>query len=75
LRIAYGEAVDKDVELSRLRKEIDRLAKDVASKQARLGDETFISKAPAKIVDDLRTTLASREIEHQKLLDRLKQIE
>ena len=75
LRIAYGEAVDKDVEIARLRKESDRLAKDVSSKQARLADETFTSKAPAKIVDDLRATLASREIEHQKLLDRLKQLE
>jgi valyl-tRNA synthetase len=75
LRIAYGEAVDKDVELSRLRKEIDRLAKDVASKQTRLADETFISKAPAKIVEDLRATLAARQIEHQKLLDRLSQLE
>ena len=74
LRIAYGEAVDKDVEIARLQKEIDRLAKDVASKQTRLADETFTSKAPAKIVDDLRATLASREIEHQKLLDRLNQL-
>jgi valyl-tRNA synthetase len=74
LRIVYGEAVDKDVELSRLRKEIDRLAKDVASKQSRLADETFISKAPAKIVEDLRATLAARQIEHQKLLDRLNQL-
>ena len=74
LRIAYGEAVDKDLEIARLRKEIDRLAKDVESKTNRLADETFISKAPAKIVDDLRATLASREIEHQKLLDRLNQL-
>jgi valyl-tRNA synthetase len=75
LRIAYGEAVDKDVELSRLRKEIDRLAKDVTSKQTRLADETFVSKAPAKIIEDLRSTLASRQIEHQKLVDRLAQLE
>ncbi len=74
LRIAYGEAVDKDVELARLRKEIERLAKDISSKQSRLADETFTSKAPAKIVEDLRATLASRQIEHQKLLDRLKQL-
>ena len=45
------------------------------SKQSRLADETFVSKAPAKIVEDLRATLASRQIEHQKLLDRLKQLE
>ena len=75
LRIAYGVGVDKQVEITRIRKEIDRLAKDVASKQARLADDTFISKAPAKIVEDLRSTLASRQIEHQKLLDRLAQLE
>jgi valyl-tRNA synthetase len=73
--IAYGEGMDKVAEIARLRKEIDRLAKDVASKQSRLADRTFISKAPAKIVEDLRATLASRQIEHQKLLDRLAQLE
>jgi valyl-tRNA synthetase len=74
LYIAHGEGVDKVAEITRLRKEIDRLAKDVASKQSRLADETFISKAPTKIVEDLRATLASRQIEHQKLLDRLNQL-
>ena len=75
LRIAYGDAIDKDVEIARLRKEIDRLAKDIQSKRGRLGDETFLSKAPAKIVEDLKTTLAGRETEHQKLQDRLTQLE
>jgi len=74
LRIAYGDAIDKDVEIARLQKEIDRLAKDIESKRGRLGDETFLSKAPAKIVEDLKTTLEGREIEHQKLLDRLNQL-
>src|SRR3984957_6790368 len=74
LRIAYGDAIDKDVEIARLPKEIDRLAKDIESKRGRLGDETFLSKAPAKIVEDLKTTLAGREIEHQKLLDRRNQL-
>jgi valyl-tRNA synthetase len=74
LRIAYGDAIDKDVEIARLQKEIDRLAKDIESKRGRLGDETFLSKAPAKIVEDLKTTLAGREIEHQKLLDRRNQL-
>jgi valyl-tRNA synthetase len=75
LRIAYGDAVDKEAEVARLRKEIERLAKDIEAKKARLADETFLSKAPAKIVEDLKATLASREIELQKLLDRLKQLE
>ncbi|MFZ1974544.1 MAG: valine--tRNA ligase [Candidatus Acidiferrales bacterium] len=75
LRIAYGDAVDKTAEIARLRKEIERLAKDIESKKARLADETFLSKAPAKIVEDLKATLAGREVEHQKLVERLKQLE
>ena len=75
LRIAYGDAVDKEAEVARLRKEIERLAKDIDSKKARLADETFLSKAPAKIVEDLKATLAGRETELQKLLARLKQLE
>ncbi len=75
LRIAYGEAVDKEAEIARLRKEIERLAKDIEAKKARLADEAFLSKAPAKIVEELKATLAGREIEYQKLLDRLKQLE
>jgi len=75
LRMAYGESIDKQAEISRLKKEAERLTKDIESKKARLADETFLSKAPAKIVDDLKSTLASRIVEHQKLLDRLAQLE
>jgi valyl-tRNA synthetase len=75
LRIAYGETIDKPAEIARLKKEIDRLAKDIASKQKRLADENFTSRAPAKVVDDLRATLAERQLEHKKVLGRLKQLE
>jgi valyl-tRNA synthetase len=75
LRIGYDDAVDKQVEIVRLQKEIERLTKDIDSKQARLADATFLSKAPTKIVGDLKATLAARGIERQKLLDRLSQLE
>ncbi len=75
LRIAYGESIDKQAEITRLKKEIERLAKDIEAKKARLADETFLSKAPQKIIDELKATLALRIIEHQKLLDRLAQLE
>jgi len=75
LRIAYGDAVDAQIEMARLKKDLERLAKDIDSKQARLADEEFTSKAPAKIVQDLRSTLVERQLEHKKLLDRLNQLE
>jgi valyl-tRNA synthetase len=75
LRIAYGEAMDKAAEIPKLQKEIERLVKDIETKKARLADETFTSKAPAKVVDDFKATLAAREVEYQKLVERLKQLQ
>ncbi|HKV04550.1 MAG TPA: valine--tRNA ligase [Candidatus Acidoferrales bacterium] len=75
LRVAYGDATDRKAEVARLKKEIERLASDVESKQNRLADENFTSKAPARVVEDLRATLVARQLEHRKLVDRLKQLE
>jgi valyl-tRNA synthetase len=75
LRIAFGEGIDKQAELAKLKKETDRLAKDIESKRARLADQTFRSKAPAEIIRNLEATLAEREAEHKKLGERLAQLQ
>jgi valyl-tRNA synthetase len=75
VKVSFDQDIDKAAEAAKLQKEIDRLAKDIESKKSRLADEVFLSKAPPKIIDDLKATLASRTIEHQKLLDRLAQLE
>jgi valyl-tRNA synthetase len=75
LRIAYGDVIDKGAETAKLQKEFERLAKDIETKKARLADETFTSKAPAKVIADFKATLAAREVEYQKLVERLKQLQ
>jgi valyl-tRNA synthetase len=75
LRIAHGEGVDKQAESTKLKKEIERLAKDVESKRARLADETFRSRAPADVVRGLEATLIERQAEYQRLRERLAQLE
>jgi valyl-tRNA synthetase len=75
LRIAFGDAVDKPAEIARLKKDKERLEKDIESKQKRLADETFTSKAPGHIVDALRFTMLDRQLELRKILDRLRQLE
>ncbi len=75
LRIAYGETLDKKAETARLKKESERLAKDIESKKSCLADDSFRQKAPAEIVHSMEATLAERQIEYQKLLDRLAQLE
>ncbi|MGB6544776.1 MAG: valine--tRNA ligase [Candidatus Acidiferrales bacterium] len=75
LRIAYGEAVDAKAELPRLAKERERLTRDIESKRARLADATFRERAPGKIVADLEQTLAERQVELEKTIERIKEME
>ncbi len=75
VRIAYSDTVDVAAEKTRLKKEIEGLQRAVASKERQLGDETFRSRAPEKIIKGLEATLAEQRIEFRKLQDRLSQIE
>jgi valyl-tRNA synthetase len=74
VRIAYSDTVDPAVEKARLKKEIEGLQKAIASKERQLGDPTFRSRAPEKIIKGLEATLAEQRIELQKLKDRLDQL-
>jgi valyl-tRNA synthetase len=74
LRIPYGDLIDKGAEIAKIDKEAERIAKDVEQKKARLADEAFTSKAPAKVLEQFRATLAAREIELEKLIERKKQL-
>ncbi len=75
VRIAYSDTVDVAAEKTRLKKESEGLQKAIASKERQLGDETFRSRAPEKIIKGLEATLAEQRIEVRKLQDRLAQIE
>jgi valyl-tRNA synthetase len=75
LFIAYESAFDPQAEVLRLRKDLERLTKDIASKQQRLEDQTFRSRAPEHIVKGLETTLAERQAEFHKLAGRLAQLD
>ncbi|MGH9682796.1 MAG: valine--tRNA ligase [Candidatus Acidiferrales bacterium] len=73
--IAHGDALDKDAEIGRLKKDLARLEKDIASKQNRLADQNFRNKAPEKVVAELEVTMVERQLERKKAAARLKQLE
>jgi uncharacterized coiled-coil protein SlyX len=50
------------------------LRKAIGSKEKQLGDETFRSRAPEKVVRTLEATLAEQRIEMQKLTERFEQL-
>src|SRR3984893_713462 len=75
LRIEYAETVDAAAECVKITKELEGLRKAIGSKEKQLGDETFRSRAPEKIIRGLEATLATQRIEMQKLTERFEQLD
>ena len=55
--------MDRAAEIPKLQKEIERLSKDIETKKARLADESFTSKAPAKVIEDFKATRWDQDVE------------
>jgi valyl-tRNA synthetase len=76
LRIPYvEETIDVAAELGRLKKEIEGLEKAIASKEKQLGNETFRSRAPEKIIREMEEVLAGQKVELGKMVARKAQLE
>ncbi|MCI0510937.1 valyl-tRNA synthetase [Chromohalobacter marismortui] len=61
--------IDKDTELARLAKEIDKQDKFIGGIEKKLGNEGFISKAPAEVVDKERAKLAEAQAHRATLAE------
>ena len=54
VRVIYEKKIDAAAECERLKKELEKIEKGIASGQRQLGNEGFLAKAPAKVVENLR---------------------
>ncbi len=66
--------VDKDKEKATLTKEQESLQKFAAGIEAKLGNEQFVSKAPAKLIDEQKAKLAETKDKLAKIGERLAQL-
>jgi len=57
--VPLGDAIDVARECERLGTELARLEQLIASQEKKLGNEQFVSRAPAAVVENERTKLAS----------------
>ena len=73
--IPMAGLIDKDAELARLGKEIERLEKDIARTEGKLSNEKFISKAPEAVVEKERTKLREATASLQQLKEQQTKIE
>jgi valyl-tRNA synthetase len=56
-----------DAQRKRLAKEREQLAKNIANSKRQLSDETFLGKAPARVVESIRQKLADYEAQLSKI--------
>ena len=54
VHVIYERKIDVATECERLKKELERLEKAIANGQRQLGNEQFLAKAPANVVENLR---------------------
>jgi valyl-tRNA synthetase len=66
--------VDVAAESERLKKEIARLEGEISKADARLANESFVARAPANVVGDLRKRLADHRETLQKLREQLQKL-
>ena len=72
--IPLAGLIDKDVELKRLERDIDKLAKDLQKEQGKLANASFVDRAPPAVVEetkqrvqDFEQKLASLKAQQQKV--------
>jgi len=73
--IPMAGLIDKDAELARLAKEIERLEKDIARTEGKLGNEKFVAKAPEAVVEKEREKLKDAAASLQQLKEQRDKIE
>ena len=70
----YEKKIDVAAERERLKKELEKIDKQLAGAQARLADPQFTSKAPAHVVEGLRKQVEEQTILRNKIVAQLKEL-
>jgi len=74
VHVVYEKKIDVAAERARLTKELEQVEKEMANGQRQLGNEQFLAKAPAKVVDGMRKRLTELEGLREKIRNSLEQL-
>jgi len=66
--LEVGDNLDVGAEKVRLAKEIEKIEKAVAAGEAKLSNETFVSKAPPQILEGARKQLTEAQAKRDELV-------
>ncbi|HEX3741991.1 MAG TPA: valine--tRNA ligase [Terriglobales bacterium] len=74
LRLIYEQTIDVAAECVRLKKEMEKIEKGIAGGQRQLGNEQFLAKAPAQVVENLKKQQQELAVLHQKTQSKLNEL-
>ncbi|MGC2475452.1 MAG: valine--tRNA ligase [Candidatus Sulfotelmatobacter sp.] len=74
VHVVYERKIDVASECERLKKELDKFEKGIATGQRQLGNENFLAKAPQNVVEGLRKQQHELAVLKEKTLSKLKEI-
>ena len=74
VHLIYEQGIDVAAECERLKKELEKLGKEIANAERQLGNEVFLAKAPENVVDGLRKQKQEKEVLRQKTLSKQKEL-
>jgi valyl-tRNA synthetase len=72
--VPLGAFIDKDAELQRLQREMDKLNKDLQRATGKLSNPSFVDKAPTAVVDKERQRVTEMEAALASLTEQAKKI-
>ena len=73
--VPLGAFINKQEELARIRKEIEKFEKELAKAKAKLANQDFVARAPAQVVEQEKGRVAEFEAALAKLSAQCAQVE
>ena len=74
VRVIYEKKVDVAAECERLKKELEKIEKETANNHRQLGNEQFLAKAPANVVEGMRKRATELTVLREKALAQMKEL-
>jgi valyl-tRNA synthetase len=74
VHVIYEQKIDVAAECERLKKELEKIERDIANGARQLSNEQFLAKAPAKVVEGLRSRAEELKVLREKTAAKMKEL-